>query len=101
MAPTRAFIFDSPLKERQKLAEDRMDLKARIAKGERGLTTQDLKVVKTRHSSWRPITAELVFAMLNAGSFSTKLLSIRLRSAVSAELLWIARWLSVKMALAA
>ncbi len=39
---------DRPLKERQKLAEARLELKARIAKGERGLTIQDLKVVKTQ-----------------------------------------------------
>ncbi len=39
---------DRPLKERQKLAEARLELKARIAKGERGLTIQVLKVVKTQ-----------------------------------------------------
>ncbi len=41
-------MVDSPLKERQKLAEARLELKARIAKGERELTIQDLKVVKTQ-----------------------------------------------------
>ncbi len=87
---------DRPLKERQKLAEARLELKARIAKGEGGLTIQDHKVVKTQrwinhtrpqggeiprplgnprptlHSKWRPITAELIFAMLNAGSLLNK-----------------------------
>ncbi len=46
--PSIYFHVDRPLKERQKLAEARLELKARIAKGERGLTIQDLKVVKTQ-----------------------------------------------------
>ncbi len=40
-----------PLKERQKLAEARLELKARIAKGEGGLAIQDHKVVKTQRPS--------------------------------------------------
>ncbi len=42
------FHVDRSLKERQKLAEARLELKARMAKGERGLTIQDLKVVKAQ-----------------------------------------------------
>ncbi len=45
--PSNYFHVDRPLKERQKLAEARLELKARIAKGERGLILQDLKVAKT------------------------------------------------------
>ncbi len=41
------FHVDRPLKERQKLEEARLELNARIAKLEKGLTIQDLKVVKT------------------------------------------------------
>ncbi len=51
-------------------------------KGERGLTIQDLKVVKTQRSylwrdpslntSWGQITAELACGMLNAGSLLNK-----------------------------
>ncbi len=46
--PSIYFHVNRPLKERQQLAEARLELKARIAKGERGLTIQDLKVVKTQ-----------------------------------------------------
>ncbi len=46
--PSIYLHIDHPLKERQKLAEARLGLKARTAKGERGLTVQDLKVVKTQ-----------------------------------------------------
>ncbi len=46
--PSTYFHVDHPLKKRQKLAEARLELKARIAKGESGLTIQDLKVVKTQ-----------------------------------------------------
>ncbi len=46
--PSICFHVDRTLKERQKLAEDRLELKARIAKGERRLTIQGLKVVKTQ-----------------------------------------------------
>ncbi len=42
------FYVDRPLTERQKLTEPRLELKARIAKGEKLLTIQDLKVVKTQ-----------------------------------------------------
>ncbi len=46
--PSIYFHANLPLKEGQKLAEDRLGLKARIAKGESGLTIQDLKEVKTQ-----------------------------------------------------
>ncbi len=46
--PSIYFHVDRPLKERQELAEARLELKARIAKGERGLTVQDLKVMKAQ-----------------------------------------------------
>ncbi len=46
--PSIYLHVDRPLIERQKLAEARLDLKARTAKGERELTIQDLKVVKTQ-----------------------------------------------------
>ncbi len=46
--PSIYFHVDRPLKERQKQAEARLELKACIAKGERGLTIQALTVVKTQ-----------------------------------------------------
>ncbi len=46
--PSIYFHVNRPLKDRQKLAEVRLELKARIAKGERGFTIHDLKVVKTQ-----------------------------------------------------
>ncbi len=46
--PSIYLHVDRPLKERQKLVEARLEPKARIAKGERGLNIQDLKVVKTQ-----------------------------------------------------
>ncbi len=46
--PSIYFHVDRPLTERQKLADSRLELKARIAKGKKGLTIQDLTVVKTQ-----------------------------------------------------
>ncbi len=45
--PSIYFNVERPLKERQTLAEASLELKARIVKVERGLSIQNLKVVKT------------------------------------------------------
>ncbi len=48
------FHFDHPKIEREKLAEARQELKARLEKGERGLTIQGLMVVQIqRPYLWR------------------------------------------------
>ncbi len=46
--PSIYLHVDRPLNQRQKLAEARLEPKERTAKGERGLTVHDLKVVKTQ-----------------------------------------------------
>ncbi len=48
LPPEHLFLCRPSWKERQKLATACQEMKARIAKGERRLTIQDLKVVKTQ-----------------------------------------------------